>query len=145
MWSTGRSVDEDAVAHPFSRALVEAVDEESTFGFCTEYLLRDATAPVAEVKASMEALGESVIAVGDESLLRVHVHTLRPGQALEFAVDHGTLAKVKVENMQLQHDEFAAAGGAAARGDEQPASSIGVIAIAAGEGLVNVFRSLGAH
>ena len=71
----------------------------------------------------MEALGDSVLAVGDADLLRVHVHTLRPGQALEFAVDHGTLAKVKVENMQLQHEAFAAAGDADAgrRPDGQPA------------------------
>jgi uncharacterized protein len=80
-------------------------------------------------------------------LMRVHVHTLRPGQALEFAVDHGTLAKVKVENMQLQHAEFAKAVGAASRTEHegQPASSIGVVAVAAGEGFVNVFRSLGAR
>jgi uncharacterized protein len=91
----------------------------------------------------MEALGQSVIAVGDVEILRVHLHTLRPGQALEFAVDHGTLAKIKVENMQLQHEALAAEsfGG----GDGQAASSIGVIAVAAGEGLLKVFRSLGAR
>jgi len=90
----------------------------------------------------MEALGESVIAVGDDELMRVHVHTLHPGQALEFAVDHGVLAKVKVENMQLQHDEFVSRGG---EPEDQQASSIGVIAVAAGEGFVKVFRSLGAR
>src|SRR5262249_2151536 len=47
MWSTGRSVEEDGQAHPYSRALVDAIDEESTFGFCTEYLLRDVDVPVA--------------------------------------------------------------------------------------------------
>src|SRR5262249_7986513 len=79
-------------------------------------------------------------------LMRVHVHTLRPGQALEFAVDHGTLAKVKVENMQLQHAAMVAAGGqSAAGGQEQQASSIGVIAVAAGEGVLKGFRSLGAR
>jgi len=146
MWSTGRSVEEDAQAHPYSRALVDAIDEESTFGFCTEVLLRDVDVPVTDVKAQMEALGESVIAVGAQDLMRVHVHTLRPGQVLEFAVDHGTLARVKVENMELQRDAFAAAaqqsGGSQ---DGQAASSIGVIAVAAGEGLQKVFRSLGAR
>ncbi len=113
MWSTGRSleVDQPADAQVYSRALVQAADEEeSTFGFCTEFLLRDSDLALDDVKARMEALGESVIAVGDRNLLRVHVHTLRPGQALEFAVDHGTLATVKVENMQLQHEAFVAAG-----------------------------------
>src|SRR4030088_1202654 len=93
----------------------------------------------------MEALGESVMAVGDDQLMRVHVHTLRPGQALEFAVDHGTLAKVKVENMQLQHEAFVAGGGQSGESDQQQqATSIGVIAVAAGEGFLKVFRSLGA-
>jgi uncharacterized protein len=150
MWSTGRSLELEAEteARQYSRALLEGFeDEESTFGFCTEFLLRDSDMPLSDVKTRMEVLGESVIAVGDQELMRVHVHTLRPGQALEFAVDHGTLAKVKVENMQLQHQEFAASAGrpGAAEADGQPASSIGVIAVAAGEGLLKVFRSLGAR
>jgi uncharacterized protein len=145
MWSTGRSIEE-GVAHPYSRALVQAIDEESTFGFCTELLLRDSDLPLVDVKTHMEALGESVIAVGDPSLLRVHLHTLRPGQALEFAVDHGTLVRVKVENMELQREAFAAAAGERGTGAEaQPASAIGVVAVAAGEGLLRVFRSLGAR
>jgi uncharacterized protein len=146
MWSTGRSVESDAEAHPYSRALVQAIEEESTFGFCTEFLLRDADLPVADVRARMEDLGESVLAVGDGSLMRVHVHTLRPGQALEFAVDHGTIVRVKVENMQLQHEAFTAASKYDGSNDEtQSASTIGVIAVAAGEGFLKVFRSLGAR
>jgi DAK2 domain fusion protein YloV len=150
MWSTGRSleVDRPPDSRSYSRALVQAVEEEeSTFGFCTEFLLRDCDLTLDDVKERMEALGESVIAVGDRDLLRVHVHTLRPGQALEFAVDHGTLAKVKVDNMQLQHEAFIAGGtdGGPSDADRQQASSIGVIAVAAGEGLLKVFRSLGAR
>src|SRR5207253_10294729 len=108
MWSTGRSI-EGGVSHPFSRAQVEAIEEGSTLGYCTEFLLRDADVAVSDVRATMEALGDSVIAVGDLSLLRVHVHTVRPGQALEFAVDHGTLVRVKVENMELQREALAEA------------------------------------
>jgi DAK2 domain fusion protein YloV len=150
MWSTGRSLEEGlSESRPYSRALLQNIgEEESMFGFCTEFLLRDSDLPVADVKMRMEELGESVIAVGDCDLMRVHVHTLRPGQALEFAVDHGTLARVKVENMQLQHDAFAATGAGdpgLSSGDGQLASSIGVIAVAAGDGLLKVFRSLGAR
>jgi DAK2 domain fusion protein YloV len=143
MWSTGRNVEEDAADHPYSRALVDAIDEESSFGFCTEFLLRDAKVSVGEARARMEALGESVIAVGDESLMRVHVHTLRPGQALEFAVENGTVVRVKVENMELQHAAFAAAA-QEADDNAQHASTIGVVAVAAGDGFQRVFRSLGA-
>jgi uncharacterized protein len=144
MWSTGRTIELAAETQQYSRALVHAIDDEaSTYGFCTEFLLRDTDLNLASMKERMDALGESVLAVGEPDLMRVHVHTLRPGQVLEFAVDHGTLAKVKVENMQLQHAAFAA-GAANAPGAAQ-ASSIGVIAVAAGEGFSNVFRSLGAR
>jgi DAK2 domain fusion protein YloV len=150
MWSTGRTVELDKTTEPrhYGRALLQAnVAEDSTFGFCTEFLLRDSDLPIADVRTRMEALGESVLVVGNPELLRVHVHTLRPGQALEFAVDHGTLARVKIENMQLQHEAFVAGAGETGTpgGDNnQTASSIGVIAVAAGYGLVNVFKSLNA-
>jgi uncharacterized protein len=150
MWSTGRTIELNKTAEPryYGRALLQSTtEEESTYGFCTEFLLRDADLPLDEVRTRMEALGESVLAVGNAELMRVHVHTLRPGQALEFAVDHGTLVKVKVENMQLQHEAFVAGAGApdTSGADNQAASSIGVIAIAAGEGLVKVFKSLNAR
>jgi uncharacterized protein len=147
LWSTGRSLEPGADPRTYSRALVQAVEEESMFGFCTEFVLRDSDLALPDVKQSIEALGESVIVVGDHALMRVHVHTLRPGQALEFAVDHGTLTRVKVENMQLQHEALAAAAeqANAFEPDGQRASSIGVIAVASGEGLQKVFRSLGAR
>ncbi len=146
MWSTGRSIEDSAgESRTHGRALLDSVEEHSAYGFCTEFLLRDCDLPVSEVKQRMEALGDSVIAVGESDLLRVHVHTLRPGQALEFAVDHGTLAKVKVENMELQHQAFAAAAhGAAAAQATEPVSSVGVVAVTAGDGFLKVFRSLGA-
>jgi dihydroxyacetone kinase-like predicted kinase len=100
---------------------------------------------VDDVKSTMEELGESVIAVGDAQLLRVHVHTLRPGKALEFAVDHGTLAKVKVENMELQHQAFSVGQRASSAADEaEQVTSVGVIAVTPGDGLARVFRSMGA-
>ena len=149
MWSTGRSLEESSSVRPDSHALLDQAHADgSSFGFCTEFLLRASDVPCAEVKQHMEGLGDSVIAVGDANLLRVHVHTPRPGQVLEYAVDHGTLVKVKVENMQEQHEAFAArsaqADGAAAEDSAAQLSTIGVIAVVAGEGLARVFRSLGA-
>jgi DAK2 domain fusion protein YloV len=146
MWSTGRSLEQAADSRPHGRALLEGVEEEgSTFGFCTEFLLRGCDMPADEVKGEMEALGDSVLAVGDAGLLRVHVHTLRPGQALEFAVDHGTLIKVKVDNMQLQNEAFRGAQRGSDVADAVEAStSVGVIAVAPGDGFARVFRSMGA-
>ncbi len=129
---------------PHRRALLDAVAaDETPFGFCTEVLLRENKADLDEVHARMESEGESVLVVGDNDLVRVHVHTLRPGQVIDYAIDQGTVVKVKVDNMTLQNQEMAArADGMAA--DSAPASTIGVIAVAAGAGLQNVFRSLGA-
>ena len=143
MWSTGRAIEESGARAAPTHAILDAfAHEETPFGFCTEVLVQDCGLPIPEVNAAMDALGESVIVVGDADLLRVHVHTLRPGRVLEFAVDHGTLAKVKVENMSLQHREFAA--GTTAAEEHRPTGEIGVIAVAAGEGFQQVFRSMGA-
>jgi DAK2 domain fusion protein YloV len=141
MWSTGRTIEE-GVSHPYGRADVAAIEHQTALGFCTEFLLRDADVDLSAVKDRMEALGDSVIAVGDPTLLRVHMHTLRPGQALEFAVDHGTIVKVKVENMELQREALAEA---TRNGAAVETSAIGVVAVAAGAGLQKVFRSLGAR
>ncbi len=123
-----------------SRALVAAQHVgEGGLGFCTELLLRDPTEGVAAIRAFMESLGDSVIVVGDESLVRVHVHTLRPGRPLDYSAERGTLSNVKVENMQLQH----AAGKAEAPSGEG-VGHIGVVAVAPGAGFRRLFESMGA-
>jgi DAK2 domain fusion protein YloV len=133
------------------RVPLDAVAEadERPFGFCTEFLLQEARADVSDVRGAMEQMGESVIVIGDESFIRVHLHTLRPGQALEYAVDHGTVAQVKVENMMLQHRAHTARvheASGSREPDGAPAlqEGIGVVAVAPGDGLQDVFRSLGA-
>lgn len=142
MYATGREIQAATAAPHSAQALVTAAAvEETPFGFCTEFLLQTPDVSVAEIKAAMEGLGESVIAVGDQELVRVHVHTLRPGRALEYAVDHGVLQKVKIENMELQHAEFVASRTGPSR---ERVSHIGVVAVAAGRGFQQIFTSLGA-
>lgn len=146
MWSTGRAMERSAQAVTVRAQLDQLEhDPQEMFGFCTEFLLQGCQIPADDVKAAMEALGQSVLAVGDSELLRVHVHTRRPGQALEFAVEHGTLARVKVENMELQHAEFAAAGRTGHTRAPEAQDGVGVIAVASGAGLRGVFESLGAR
>jgi hypothetical protein len=100
-------------------------------------MLEGARESPEEVRAYMESVGDSVLVVGDGALIRVHIHAPRPGAALDYAVERGTLSRIKIENMQLQHQ--AAAGG------EQPAASkIGVVAVVPGAGFRALFRSMGA-
>src|SRR5437667_2167092 len=76
------------------------------YGYCTEVLFQGSQLDPGTVRQRVGELGTSVLVVGDAHLLKVHVHTLRPGQILELAADLGEIVKVKVDNMQLQHNQF---------------------------------------
>lgn len=143
LWRTtrGDSMEDDdvtaAAAPVASQALVAAQHvEEGGLGFCTEFLITGATEPEEAIRSFMELLGDSVIVVGDGSILRVHIHTPQPGVALDWAIERGTVSSIKIENMQLQHD----AGGTGQRG----LSKIGVIAVSPGPGFKALFTSMGA-
>ena len=141
-WRTacGKPIEAGAVAPVASKALVaEQHTSEGGLGFCTEFVIRDAAEDADSVRAYMESVGESVIVVGDASLLRVHLHTLQPGGPLDYAAQRGTLFGIKVENMQLQHE---AAKDKAAAGEG--VSHIGVVAVAPGGGFRQIFSSMGA-
>ena len=139
MYLTGRQ-REVASSRASGQALARARDTEATaFGFCTEVVLGQPSRDIPAIRTSMEQLGDSVIVVGDHALVRIHVHTLRPGRVLEYAVDHGLVQQVKIENMQLQHDQFLASHRSAA----DKARQVGIVAVAAGDGFRDVFASLG--
>jgi dihydroxyacetone kinase-like predicted kinase len=94
----------------------------------------------------MTELGRSVLVVGDDSLLRVHVHTEDPGAALSFGTATGTLLKVKVDNMEEQYHAWVAEHESAATAPPTHAAHAAdqvVVAVAAGEGMANVLRGLG--
>ncbi len=131
---------------------VSALDREAGYGYCTEFVLQGQNLDFERVRADISAMGDSAIIVGDEYLIRVHVHTQRPGQVLEYATSKGTLRKIKIDNMQEQHREFLGLP----LPTEQPAapkkvpvtveqlSDLGVVVVAPGPGLTRVFESLGA-
>ncbi len=119
--------------------------EESLYGYCTEVLVGGHDLEPDAIRERMLGLGDSVLVVGDDSLVRVHVHTNDPGAALSHGTSVGSLLQVKVDNIRQQADRFlelhearAAPGGVQA----QP-EAISSVAVAAGEGLAAVFRSMG--
>ena len=91
------------------------------------------------LKNKLAKEGESLVFVRDEDLIKVHVHTLHPGDALNLAQRYGEFVKIKVENMQEQHSELVK------EGEVKPKEkkAIGVIAVAAGEGVTNLMYELG--
>jgi hypothetical protein len=115
---------------------------QAMYGYCTEFLVSGEDLPVDDIQTRMLELGDSVLAVGDESLVRVHVHTNDPGAALSYCTDFGRLNQVKVDNIEAQAEEFLAMH---QRQTEAPEpSDIATVAVVAGEGMEQIFRSMGA-
>jgi DAK2 domain fusion protein YloV len=90
-----------------------------------------------KLKRKLSQIGESIVVVQDEELVKVHVHTLTPGEALNLAQRYGEFVKLKIENMQEQHSTLQSEAAAPA---EAPAKEYALIAVAAGEGLTNLFK-----
>ena len=115
------------------------------FGYCTEFILRlDATrSPFYEssFRHQLEQLGNSIVVVQDEDIVKVHVHTLTPGEALNLAQKHGEFMKLKIENMTEQHNEII--------GQETPTlreqAEYGIISVVAGDGVKQLFEEQGCH
>jgi len=132
---------------------------EIRFGYCTEFIIMleksfDAKAE-KEFKAYLESIGDSIVCVADDDVVKVHVHTNDPGLAIQRALRYGALSNMKIDNMRLEHQEklFRMAGGApeAVKAAEVPAPAaaaaqpkdFGFIAVSAGEGIREIFKSLG--
>ncbi len=119
------------------------------FGYCTEFICsRDTKKDPEALRGFLSALGDSLVLVDDDSIIKVHVHTNHPGKVLEEALTYGALLTVKIENMREQHTEILEeAADRAPEGSPRyiaPAEKkYGVVAVAAGEGLADVFRDLG--
>lgn len=139
----GTPVTTNAVVVELARN-AQSVFENEEFGYCTEFILRlkenylkGFDENVLKNKLAKE--GESLVFVRDEDLIKVHIHTLHPGDALNLAQRYGEFVKIKVENMQEQHS------GLVKEGEVKPKEkkAIGVIAVAAGAGVTNLMYELG--
>ena len=111
-------------------------------GFCTEFVVHGTELDADAMRTEFAKIGESLLVVGDASLVRVHVHTEQPGDAINTAMSFGELDQLKADNMNLQQARNFE--GALAEASDPPPPANGVIAVASGDGLEEVFRSLGA-
>jgi hypothetical protein len=116
--------------------------EESLYGYCTELLIGGRELDPDSVRNRMLELGDSVLVVGDERLVRVHVHTDDPGAALSYGTGVGSLLQVRVDNIREQADRFLERHEVRATVEAQP-EAISTVAVAAGDGMATVFRSVG--
>lgn len=140
-----------------AQAKAEA-EMEIKFGYCTEFiiLLNKTFNVKAEMdfKAYLEAIGDSIVCVADDDVVKVHVHTNDPGLAIQKALKYGALSNIKIDNMRLEHQEklFKMSGnsapkpssaGEAGEAAPQPQKEFGFIAVSVGEGINEIFKSLG--
>lgn len=120
--------------------------DHDEFGYCTEFIVKlsdESTERYSEdkLRSQLEAIGNSLVVVTDEDLVKVHVHTLTPGNALNIGQKYGEFIKLKIENMTEQHD-------AIVESNKAPVvehSKYAIVSVAAGEGVVNMFKELRAE
>ena len=143
---------EDVVAEAAGEAAAvkEAADfsdfntEDITFTYCTEFIVsRENDKDPEALRAFLSQLGDSLVLVDDDEIIKVHVHTNDPGKALSEAVHYGSFVTVKVENMRLQHTEKVMNEKELAPQIAEPEKPLGVVSVCAGAGLADVFLNLG--
>lgn len=152
----GKEVDYSAITPGASAAVTRVSAEEPTdikFGYCTEFIIlleKDFTEKdEVEFKAYLESIGDSIVCVADDDIVKIHVHTNDPGLAIQKALTFGQLSKMKIDNMREEHQEKLikdaeklAAQQASAKAEE-PRKESGFIAVSVGEGINEIFRELG--
>ena len=161
---TGKEIDytiEDASTGSGVVKISAQTEAEIKFGYCTEFIIV-LNRPLSDkeerdYKAFLESIGDSIVVVADDEIVKTHVHTNDPGLAIQEALKHGSLSKIKIDNMREEHqeklikdaekvaaqqkEEIAEQEEAAA---EQPKKDMGFISVSIGEGMNEIFRGLGA-
>lgn len=126
---------------------VQAALESEEFGYCTEFIVRlDDTARMSfqehVLRDALANIGNSIVCVQDEDIVKVHVHTLTPGEALNLGQRYGEFVKLKIENMQEQHENIMTNAAKAENEKPQPKAKYALITVAAGDGLAQMFKEL---
>lgn len=164
----GKEIDytiEGAPAGAAPAKISAETEAEIKFGYCTEFIIV-LNAPMSDneehaYKAFLESIGDSIVVVADDEIVKTHVHTNDPGLALQKALTFGSLSKIKIDNMREEHQEklikdsqkLAAqqkaeeeayeAAKASEKANNMPAKEMGFVSVSIGEGMNEVFRGLG--
>ena len=115
---------------------------EGGWGYCTEFLIEGTNLDTERIRGQIESLGNSVLVVGEPELVKVHVHTDDPTSVINLAGGYGKVLKLNVGDMSTQHKRILESEGAAGSNGPRP-NGVGIVAVVAGKGLVDIFRGLG--
>lgn len=135
----------DATRQPAVPAAQVALDlPEGGWGYCTEFLIEGENLDPELIRGQIEALGNSVLVVGEPELVKVHVHTDDPTRVINLAGGYGRITRLNVGDMSTQHRRILeSAGGVTTAARPPRANGVGIVAVVAGPGLVEIFRGLG--
>ncbi len=118
--------------------------EDITFGYCTEFIIsRDNDLDPMVLRDYLDTMGDSLVLVDDDEIIKVHVHTDAPGTVIERAMTYGGLVTVKIENMRLQHTEKVMQEQDLAPKVAPAEKKYGIVSVCAGDGIASAFRDLG--
>ncbi len=147
-----QAIDGTAVT-PVSTAPTNVVAQASgdiEFGYCSEFLIEKAKdakeKDPLKLRAYLESLGDCVVVVDDDSIIKVHVHSNEPGNVIQAALKYGQLINIKIDNMRYQHRnaEEGVKEGETAPQPKAPENKYGFVSVCAGDGLTELFKDLGA-
>ena len=156
----GKEIDYTAIeAGPGTKMVKpdQQAEADIKFGYCTEFIIMTEKPFTAkdetEFKAYLESIGDSIVCVADDDIVKIHVHTNDPGLAIQKALTYGQLSRMKIDNMREEHQEklIRDAGKVAAQQAEaaelkkkkEPRKPVGFIAVSIGDGMNEIFRELG--
>lgn len=130
------------------KSTVAAADEEIKFGYCSEFLIeKEKSAKEKDplkLRAYLESIGDCVVVVDDNDIIKVHVHSNCPGDVIQSALKYGQLINIKIDNMRYQHRNAEEGKKADEAKIVEPENEYGFVAVCAGEGLQGLFTDLGA-
>lgn len=152
----GKEIDYKAIAPDKGTGVTKISAETNAdikFGYCTEFIILTEKEFTEDdergFKAYLESIGDSIVCVADDEIVKVHVHTNDPGLAIQKALTFGQLSRMKIDNMREEHEEKLIrdaeklAAQQAAKKSEEPRKEMGFIAVSIGEGMNEIFRELG--
>lgn len=129
------------------KSVVASASDDIKFGYCSEFIINKnpgCTLNPLRLRAYLESIGDCVVVVEDDSIIKVHVHSNEPGNVIQAALKYGPLVNIKIDNMRYQHQNAALGTGSSEPVKVKPVKPIGFVAVAAGSGLEQLFRDLGA-
>lgn len=149
----GKEIDYSAIESSAGTTMVKPgaqAQADIKFGYCTEFIIMTEKAFTEkdehEFKCYLESIGDSIVCVADDDIVKVHVHTNDPGLAIQKALTFGQLSRMKIDNMREEHQEKLIRDAeklAEEQAKKEPRKPVGFIAVSIGEGMNEIFRKLG--